>query len=104
MTQEDLDDYSPKLQRALEGTFRGRKVYTTHAPTSGPALLHMLNLLERFENFREEGRTTINVHRIIEIMKCTCGCYSKYSIIRAELKMPVQLALQQGPNLAILPF
>ena len=76
MTQEDLDNYSPKMQRALEGTFRGRKVYTTHAPTSGPVLLHMLNLLEHFQDFREEGRTVLNVHRIIEIMKCayTCDC------------------------------
>lgn len=73
MTQADLDNYEVKLQPALEGTYRGRKVYTTHAPTSGPALLHMLNLLERFDDFVGDGRTALNVHRIVEIMKCECA-------------------------------
>ena len=73
MTQEDLDKYDVIVARALEGTYRGRKVYTTHAPTSGPAFLHMLNLLERYDNLVEEGRTGLNVHRMIEIMKCKHG-------------------------------
>ena len=51
-----------KVSRALEGSYRGRKVYTTDAPTSGPALLHMLNLVERFD-FIGEGRTALNVER-----------------------------------------
>lgn len=35
MTLEDLANYKIKVDRALEGTYRGRKIYTTHAPTSG---------------------------------------------------------------------
>ena len=70
MTQADLDNYEVKVQSALEGTYRGRKIYTTHAPTSGPALIHMLNLLERFNDFVGDGRTALNVHRMIEIIKC----------------------------------
>lgn len=45
-------------------------MYTTHAPTSGPALLHMLNLLERYDGFVSEGKTDIGVHRFVEAMKC----------------------------------
>ncbi len=71
MTLQDLADYEVKVQPALEGSYRGRKVYTTHAPTSGPVLLHMLNLLEQYEDFVKEGRTSLNMHRVIEIMKCT---------------------------------
>lgn len=70
MTQADLDNYEVKVQPALEGTYRGRKIYTTHAPTSGPVLLHMLNLVERYDDFFDEGITGLNVHRLIEIMKC----------------------------------
>lgn len=70
MTLQDLADYEVKVQPALEGSYRGRKVYTTHAPTSGPVLLHMLNLLEQYEDFVKEGRTSLNMHRVIEIMKC----------------------------------
>jgi len=36
LTHADLQNYSVKVERALEGSYRGRKVYTTHAPTSGP--------------------------------------------------------------------
>lgn len=35
-TLQDLADYKVIVSRALEGTFLGRKVYTTHTPTSGP--------------------------------------------------------------------
>ena len=71
MSHEDLAGYKVKVKKALEGTYRGRKVYTSHAPTSGPVLLHMLNLLEHFDEFPDEGRTALNVHRSIEVLKCT---------------------------------
>ncbi|KAF8234461.1 gamma-glutamyltranspeptidase [Tricholoma matsutake] len=62
----DLENYSVKVDLALQGTYRGRKVYATHAPTSGPVFLHMMNLLERY---RMKERTALNAHRIVEIMK-----------------------------------
>ncbi|KAG8213665.1 gamma-glutamyltranspeptidase-domain-containing protein [Butyriboletus roseoflavus] len=68
LTHADLEHYAVKVERALQGTYQDRKVYTTHAPTSGPVLLHMLNLLERF-NLIREGRTPLNVHRIVEAVK-----------------------------------
>jgi len=69
MTHEDLINYKVNISRALEGTYRGLKVYTSHAPTSGPVLVHMLNLLEDYD-IPAEGRTEVNVHRLIEAMKC----------------------------------
>jgi len=39
---------------------------TTHAPTSGPVLLHMLNVLEDFDLTNHNG---LNVHRMIEAIK-----------------------------------
>jgi len=69
MTHEDLEAYEVKVDHALKGSYRGRTVYTTPAPTSGPVLLHMLNLLEQYEDFVEEGRTPLNVHRMVEIIK-----------------------------------
>lgn len=35
LTLDDLENYEVRVARALEGTYRGRKVYTTGAPTSG---------------------------------------------------------------------
>ena len=69
MTHEDLINYKVNVTSALEGTYRGLKVYTSHAPTSGPVLLHMLNLLEYYD-LPAEGRTEVNVHRLVEAMKC----------------------------------
>ena len=69
MTAHDLWSYKPIIARAVEGSYRGRKVYTTHAPTSGPVLLHILNILEAFD-LVGEGRTGTNVHRFVEALKC----------------------------------
>ena len=71
MTREDMEGYEVKVSRALQGTYRGKKIYTPHAPTSGPVLIHMLNLMEHYEDFVEEGRTVLNAHRFLEAMKCT---------------------------------
>lgn len=70
LTREDLENYEVDVELALEGSYRGRKIYTPHAPTSGPVLIHMLNLMEHFPDLIEDGRTVLNVHRVIEAMKC----------------------------------
>ena len=70
MTLTDLANYTALVYPALSGVYRGEKrVYTTNAPTSGPVLLHMLNLLENYD-LHGEGRTEENLHRFVEIMKC----------------------------------
>lgn len=69
MSREDLENYAVKVKPALQGSYRGKKVYTTHAPTSGPVLLHMLNLMEHYDDLTDEGRTLRNTHRYIEAMK-----------------------------------
>ncbi|KZT72190.1 gamma-glutamyltranspeptidase [Daedalea quercina L-15889] len=69
MAHEDLHNYAVHVRPALQGTYRGRKIYTQHAPTSGPVLLHMLNLVEHYENLTDEGRTPLNTHRLVEAMK-----------------------------------
>lgn len=77
MTHKDLASYTPVLRPALEGTYHGgipsspRRVFTTHAPTSGPIVLFILNLLEHY-SFIGEGFTPLNVHRIVEALKCKC--------------------------------
>ncbi|EIW83028.1 gamma-glutamyltranspeptidase [Coniophora puteana RWD-64-598 SS2] len=69
LTNADMEKYSVRVNNALRGTYNGKVIYTTHAPTSGPALLHMFNLLEHYD-LAGEGRTALNLHRILEAMKC----------------------------------
>lgn len=68
MALEDLANYTPKINKALEGSYRGYKIHTTHAPTSGPVLLHMFNLAERLDiaNVDDVGLQT---HFRVECMK-----------------------------------
>lgn len=66
LSLEDLSNYSVQVQPALEGTYRDFKVYTTHPPTSGPVLLHMLNLIE---GYGPEERTAVETHRLVEALK-----------------------------------
>ncbi|KAG6842084.1 hypothetical protein C0991_002738 [Blastosporella zonata] len=66
LSHADLENYSVKVRPALEGTYRGKKIYTTHAPTSGPVLIHMLNLLEHFD---VKERSVLTIHRLVEILK-----------------------------------
>ena len=69
LTLGDLANYRVRVMKALSGTYHGRKVYVPHAPTSGPVLLHMLNLVENYD-LVGEGKTGLNLHRIVEAMKC----------------------------------
>jgi gamma-glutamyltranspeptidase / glutathione hydrolase / leukotriene-C4 hydrolase len=72
MTLEDLQGYTPIVRTALQGTYHGKKVYTTYAPTSGPVVLHMLNLLERYDLASKATKTQaeLNIHRVVESLKC----------------------------------
>ncbi|KAI0743604.1 gamma-glutamyltranspeptidase [Daedaleopsis nitida] len=69
LTHQDLENYEVEVKHALEGSYRGRKIYTPHAPTSGPVLIHMLNLMEHYPDLVNDGRSLTNVHRLIEAMK-----------------------------------
>ncbi|OBZ68184.1 Gamma-glutamyltranspeptidase 1 [Grifola frondosa] len=69
LSLEDLENYQVIVKPALQGSYRRRKVYTPHAPTSGPVLLHMLNLVEHYDDFVKEGRTVLNTHRYVEASK-----------------------------------
>jgi len=97
MTQVDLDDYRVRVQPALQGTYRGRRVYTSHAPTSGPVLLHMLNLAEMYELNEMNG---LNVHRLVEIMKF--GFAARYVPLEFQLTVtchPDSLTQRQNQDL-----
>lgn len=69
MTYNDLLTYKANVQPALKGTYHNRTIYTTHAPSAGPVLIHLLNVLERY-NLQEGQRDGLNTHRFVEALKC----------------------------------
>ena len=49
MTLQDLADYKVLVKRALSIDFRGYKVFTTGAPSSGAIALNMLKTMEQYQ-------------------------------------------------------
>jgi gamma-glutamyltranspeptidase/glutathione hydrolase/leukotriene-C4 hydrolase len=68
VTLEDFKSYRPIIRRTVSTYYNGRKVTTTSEPTSGPVLLSVLNLIERYQ-FKAEGFTGVNLHRLVEAFK-----------------------------------
>ncbi|KAI8341424.1 gamma-glutamyltransferase [Chlamydoabsidia padenii] len=68
ITLKDLQDYRPKIRPTIHTYYHGKKVTTASAPTSGPILISMLNILERY-NLGSLGRIGLNLHRLVEAMK-----------------------------------
>lgn len=69
MTHADLESYKAITQPALKGTYHNRTIYTTHAPSAGPVLIHLLNVLEKYD-FHKGERDGLSTHRFIEALKC----------------------------------
>lgn len=69
MTHADLESYKAIVQPAVKGTYHNRTIYTTHAPSAGPVLIHLLNVLEKY-NFPQGERDGLSTHRFIEALKC----------------------------------
>lgn len=65
---QDLQGYRPKIRPTINTYYHGKKVTTASAPTSGPILISMLNILERY-NLATLGRIGLNLHRLMETMK-----------------------------------
>ncbi|CAG8682045.1 5146_t:CDS:10, partial [Acaulospora colombiana] len=68
ITLEDLINYRPVIREPLIGYYQGKKFITSPEPGSGTILLFLLNVIEEFK-FHEEGRSKLNVQRMVETFK-----------------------------------
>ncbi|KAL9557986.1 hypothetical protein MBANPS3_001133 [Mucor bainieri] len=68
LTLEDMKNYRPLVRPTISTWYHGRKVITTSSPTSGPALLSVLNIVEPYL-FNVTGPTPLNIHRFVEAIK-----------------------------------
>ncbi|PWZ01586.1 hypothetical protein BCV70DRAFT_199018 [Testicularia cyperi] len=73
LTLNDMAGYKAEVKPAIEGRWQGNKVWTTQAPTSGPVLLSVLNILSGFPDFVSNGPTGLNIHRFVEALKFGFG-------------------------------
>lgn len=61
-----MKNYRALVRPTIHTYYHGRKVTTTAGPTSGPALLSVLNIIEPYNITKPNG---INIHRFIEAVK-----------------------------------
>ncbi|KAK0651448.1 gamma-glutamyltranspeptidase [Cercophora newfieldiana] len=80
MTLDDLKQYKVKVKKALSIGYRGYKLFTTDAPSSGAVMLSMLNTMNQYPQ-EDSKDTNLTYHRYVEAMKFSYGA-------RAELGDP----------------
>jgi len=72
MTLDDLKQYTAKVKKALTIDYRGYKLFTTDAPSSGAVMLSILNTMKQYppEDVKDRNLTG---HRFVEAMKFAYG-------------------------------
>lgn len=68
LTNQDFKHYEAKMSPAIEGFYRGQRIWASGLPTSGNVLLSILNILEGF-NLEMHGITADTLHWMIEAFK-----------------------------------
>ncbi|KAJ9108666.1 hypothetical protein QFC20_003365 [Naganishia adeliensis] len=75
LSMDDLQGYAVEVYDPIKSTYHGNTIYTTDAPSCGPVMLGMLNVLEHYNfsssdsKLSNKTRTALNQHRVIEAMK-----------------------------------
>jgi gamma-glutamyltranspeptidase/glutathione hydrolase len=82
MTTDDLANYKVEVREALEIDYRGFKVASTTAPSSGPITLSILNILDEYNDFYASGTVNLSTHRLDEAMRFAYGQVGLYWLIR----------------------
>jgi len=72
MTLEDLRSYQAISREALEISYRGYKLYTSGAPSSGAVLMGILKIMEQYP-VRDWEDVDLTIHRFSEAMRFAYG-------------------------------
>ncbi|ROV92547.1 hypothetical protein VMCG_08942 [Cytospora schulzeri] len=72
LTMDDMTSYSALAKRPITIDFRGFKLYSTGAPSSGSIMLSMLKTMEQYPQ-SDLADTNLTTHRFIESMRFAYG-------------------------------
>jgi gamma-glutamyltranspeptidase/glutathione hydrolase len=72
MTLDDLKNYTVSVKEPLRIDFRGHRLFTTEAPSSGAVTFNILKVMEQYPvEDLQDGNLTL--HRFVEAMKFAYG-------------------------------
>jgi len=91
LTLEDLANYEIKVRKAVEGEYRGYKVYSVPPASSGGThLIEILNILENFDVVKLGFQTAQASHLWSEILKLTFADRAKYMADTDFVQVPLK--------------
>lgn len=73
MTLEDLANYTVALREPVNINYRGYKLTTMNAPSSGIVALSALNILEGYDGFGKPANLNLSTHRLDEALRFAYG-------------------------------
>ncbi|OJD13648.1 gamma-glutamyltransferase [Emergomyces pasteurianus Ep9510] len=77
MIMDDLKNYTIAIRDTLQINYRGYKVTSASAPSSGAAALSILNILGQYDDFFSPGNVNLSIHRLAEAMRFAYGQRTK---------------------------
>ncbi|KAL6364166.1 hypothetical protein LRP88_02082 [Fusarium phalaenopsidis] len=69
ITLEDLAEYSMRRLETSNITYRGHRLFSTTAPSSGAIALSALKVVDGFDDFFAPGAVNLSTHHLVEAMK-----------------------------------
>ncbi|KKY26441.1 putative glutamyl-trna amidotransferase subunit [Phaeomoniella chlamydospora] len=73
LTLEDLENYEVAIRPVAEIEYRGYRLFSTSAPSSGGVALSVLKVLEGYEDFFAPDTVNISTHRLDEAIRFGYG-------------------------------
>lgn len=73
MTLDDIRNYAVVIRNAPEINYRGYRVASGTAPSSGIVALSVLKILENYEDFFAPGNVNLSTHRMTEAIRFGYG-------------------------------
>ncbi|KAM4066197.1 gamma-glutamyltranspeptidase [Hirsutella rhossiliensis] len=73
MTLEDLKNYTITLRKPAAINYRGYKLTSTSAPSSGVVALSALNVVSGYDGFNDPSQANLSTHRLDEAMRFAYG-------------------------------
>jgi gamma-glutamyltranspeptidase/glutathione hydrolase len=76
MVVKDLEDYEIIVRDSLSIAYRGFRLTTCSAPSSGTVALQVMKILERYNDIGEADTIGLNTHRLDEAIRFGYGAVS----------------------------
>ena len=73
MTMQDLKNFTVAIRKPIEIEYRGYKLHSCDAPSSGPVVLAVMKIVEGYNDFGWSTSLNLSTHRLDEAMRFGYG-------------------------------